>query len=149
MLDRYVSDLVAGDVFRPVTYVMSPFVIREYCHGVEESWEGFHAPWSGSGGVQVAAPTLAHIEKQRLLKLNCPGGPGPHARIHFEYHAVHHNAIPAGTELVTSGEVVDRYEKKGREYLCLSIEVKTVATDELMTSYQDRAILSYQPVPRS
>lgn len=145
MLDRYVSDLVTGDEFRPVKYVMTPFIVREYCHGVEEDWEGFHAPEAGSGGVQVAAPTLAHIEKQRLLKLNCPGGPGPHARIHFEYHAVHHNAIPVGSELVTSGQVVDRYEKNGREYLCLSIEVRTSSTGELMTHYRDRAVLNYKP----
>lgn len=144
MLNRYVSDLQVGDVFEPVTYVMAPFVIREYCHGVEERWARFHGDHNGDGDVQVAAPTLAHIEKQRLLKKNCPGGPGPHARIHFEYHAKHFQAIPAGTTLITSGEVTDRSMKNGREYLSISIEVRSAESDDLFTQYRDRAVLSYQ-----
>jgi len=123
---------------------MSPFVIREYCHGVEETWEGFHSPSPESNGIQVAAPTLAHIEKIRLFKKNCPGGAGPSARIHFEYHARHYEAIPAGTVIETSGRVTDRKVKRGREYMHIEIEVRSQLTGQLLSSYRDIAILSYE-----
>lgn len=143
-LGKFVSDLSTGDVFESVVYEMTPFVVREYCHGVEETWEGFHAPSPESNDIQVAAPTLAHIEKIRLLKKNCPGGAGPTARIHFEYHAKHHEAIPAGTMIETSGKVTERIVKRGREYLHIEIEVRSQLTGQLFTSYRDTAILSFE-----
>jgi hypothetical protein len=144
VLHRYVSDLETDDVFEPVVYVLSPFVIREYCHGVDEMFEGFHAPSADTGGAQMAIPTLTHIEKIRLLKKNCPDGPGPHARIHFEYDATHHAAIPAGTEIVASGRVVSRYLKRGRAYLDIEIEVRSSSTGELFTTYRDTSVLTYE-----
>lgn len=143
-LQGYVSDLEAGDVFEPVEYEMTPFVIREYCHGVDEMWERFHAPDPQTGAVQLMTPPLTHIEKIRLLKKNCPKGPGPSARIHFRYHAKHHAPIPAGTTLVASGRVADRYFKRGREYLDLEIEVRAKDTGELLTSYRDSSVLDYR-----
>jgi hypothetical protein len=145
MLGKCFSDLETGDVFQPVEYVMTPFIIREYAHGVAEDWPGFHGPAPDTGGVQLMTPCLSHIEKQRLLKVNCPGGPGPTARIHFEYHAKHFTAIPAGTSLVTSGSVTDRYTKNGRDYVCLTIEVHDKETGQLYTLYRDRSVLNYKP----
>ena len=37
MLGGYISDLAKGDVFKPVDYVITPFMCREYAHGCEES----------------------------------------------------------------------------------------------------------------
>lgn len=143
-IGRYTSDLAEGDVFEPVRYVLSDFVIREYCHGNEETWEGFHGPTVETSGVQVAAPTLAHIEKIRLFKKNCPGGPGPTARIHYEYSAKHFAAIPANTKLVTTGRVARRYVKRGRTYIEIHIEVRSAETDELFTRYVDTALVGYE-----
>lgn len=140
-IGRYVSDLETGDVFEPVEYVMSPFIAREYAHSVEES-----APALIGDVVeeeQLAAPTLVHIDKIRLLKRNCPDGRGPHARIHYEYHATHHDVIPVGERLVASGHVAERYEKRGRGYLRIEIELRCVADGRLLTSYQDTAVLSF------
>jgi len=143
-LHGYVSDLEEGDVLEPVEYVMTPFVIREYCHGVDEDWERFHAPGS-DGEPQVASPTLAHIEKIRLFKHNCPKGPGPSARIHLRYHARHHAPIPAGAALITSGYVSGRTVKRGRERIDIDLEVRDRSTGELYTSYRDTAILDFRP----
>lgn len=145
MLGKCFSDLETGDVFEPIEYVLTPFIVREYAHGVAEDWPGFHGPTQETGGVQLMPPCLSHIEKQRLLRVNCPGGSGPDARIHFEYHAKHFAAIPVGTALVASGSVADRYTKNGRDYVRLSIEVRDKHTGKLYTQYQDRSVLNYKP----
>lgn len=141
-LTGYVSDLEVGDSLAPVEYEMSPFVVREYCHGVGEYDEDFHSG-DGEPGIQLAPPTLIHIDKIRLIKRNCPLGPGPNARIHFEYHATHHAAIPVGEKLVASGRVSRRYEKRGRTYLEMEIELKRAAEGQLLISYLDTAVLSF------
>jgi hypothetical protein len=138
---RYVSDLETGDVLEPVEYVMSPFIAREYAHSVEE-----RSPMlSGDlpAAEQLAAPTLVHIDKIRLLKRNCPAGRGPDARIHYEYHARHHGVVPVGERLVASGLVAERYEKRGRAYLRIEIELRSAMDGRLLTSYTDTAVLSF------
>jgi hypothetical protein len=140
-LDGYVSDLETGDRLRPVRYRMSPFVVREYCHGVGEFREEFHA--ATPGGEQVAPPTLVHIDKIRLIQRSCPLGPGPNARIHYQFKSKHHRPIPVGADLAASGVVGARYEKKGRVYLDIDIELRDAHSDELIIEYHDTAILSY------
>ena len=49
MLGGYISDLEAGDVFKPVEYVLTAFMASEYAHGVEESSEWFHSPGAPEG----------------------------------------------------------------------------------------------------
>lgn len=141
---RYTSDLEEGDVLEPVVYQLTPFIVREYCHGVEEDLELFHAAVNGRDGTQYMVPTLTHIEKIRLLNRNCPDGAGPSARIHFEYHARHHAPVVVGTRLRVSGHVSRRYPKRGRDYLEIEMEVRDDATDELYTSYRDTVVLSYR-----
>lgn len=141
---RYVSDLVVGDALEPVTYAMTPFIVREYCHGVDEHAEEFHRAIEPFDA-QLAPPTLTHIDKIRLLKENCPEGPGPNARIHYQFHSRHHRPIPVGATLTAQGTVARRYEKKGRTYLEMEIEVRETETGELVMSYHDTAILNYSP----
>jgi hypothetical protein len=143
-LGRFVSDLEVGDVLAPVTYRMTPFIVREYAHGVDEIAEEFHRATTELGQ-QLVPPTLVHIDKIRLIKANCPDGPGPHARIHYQFHSVHHQLIPVGEDLTCSGTVARRYEKKGRVYLDLEIELRHAASGALLISYRDTAILNYTP----
>ena len=145
MLGRYVSDLEVGDELGPVTYVMSPFIVREYCHGAGETDEVFHSGLGSPTGRQLAPPTLVHIDKIRLLKHSCPEGPGPNARIHYEYSARHHRLIPVGEELVATGHVSRRYEKRGRTYLEIAVELRASNDGRLLVEYTDTAILSYEP----
>ena len=108
-IGRFVTDLDRGDVMGPVDYTMSRFVVREYCHAVEMH----QACFQGIDG-QIAPPTLVHLDKLRLYKHACPAGTGPTARVHIEYDATIHAAVPVGVPLRVKGTVTERYVKRGR-----------------------------------
>jgi hypothetical protein len=148
MLGGLISDLERGDVFEPVRYTVTELAVGQYAHGVEEPCEWFYSeasPWER----QVRPPTMVHSDKMRLLEVNCPkearvsGMTADDARIHYEYDAKHHSVAFVGEELVISGRIADRYERRGREYLRYEIEVRT-ADGRLVTEYLDRTLLRYQ-----
>lgn len=156
MLGGYISDLEAGDIFKPVEYVLTAFMCSEYAHGNETNHEWFHSE-RGTGGRQVRLPTMIHVDKMRILEANClkeqrvsaggristePGGPD--ARIHYEYHARHHSPAYVGERLVVSGKITDRYVKRGRTYIDYYLEVRT-ADGRLVTTYTDKTLLKYRP----
>lgn len=143
MLGRWVSDLAVGDVVPAVEYEMTPFAIREYCHGVEETWERFHQ--AADGLPQLAPPTMVHLDKLRVLAAACPEGAGPAARLQLEYDAEHLSEVRAGSRLRVSGEVLERTERNGRERLVLVFELTDAETGELRTRYRDTSLLSYRP----
>jgi hypothetical protein len=147
MLGGLISDLEAGDEFEPVRYMLTPLAAGQYAHGVEEHCEWFYSeasPW----GRQIRMPTMIHSDKMRILEVNCPrearvsGMSAEDARIHYEYHARHHSPAFVGEELVVSGRIADRYERRGREYLLYELEVRT-ADGRLVTEYSDRTVLKY------
>lgn len=140
-IGRYVSDLEAGDALEPVRYTMTPFVVREYCHGVDEPAEEFH---SDLHGAQLVPPPLTHIDKIRLYKHNCPEGAGPDARIHFRFHTRHHRPIPVGVELEVSGAVVSKEQRRGRTHMKMALRVSVAETGELVTEAWDTAVLSFR-----
>jgi hypothetical protein len=105
---RYTSDLDKGDVLGPVDYVMSKFVVREYCHSVE-----MHQPCFQGRDIPFAPPTLVHLNKLRLYRHACPAGTGPSARIHIEYDATIHAGVPVGVPLRVKGTVVERLVEVG------------------------------------
>jgi hypothetical protein len=137
-----VSDLEAGDVLPDVVYELSPFAIREYCHGVEETWERFHHPVGGSP--QIAPPTMVHLDKLRVLAAGCPQGAGPAARMQLEYDAEQFAEVEAGARLRASGRVAERTERNGRERLLLVFELRDADTDRLLTRYRDVSLLNYR-----
>ena len=139
MLGRWVSDLEVGDVLGPVEHQVTPMLIREYAHAVENFSERHH----GAQGT-VAPPTILHAHKALLLNQACPEGAGPEARLHLEYDATHHHTIPASRALSIAGEVVERYEHKGRERLVLTFEVRDKVTGEVYTTYRDTSLLGYR-----
>ena len=149
MLGGYISDLEAGDVFEPVEYELTAFMASEYAHGVEENCEWYHSPRTPSGK-QIRPPTMIHVDKMRILEKNCTkeqrvsGVKGPHARIHYEYHAKHHSPAYVGERLVVSGSIVDRFVKRGRSYLDYYLEVHT-SDGRLVTTYRDKTLLQYEP----
>lgn len=137
---RYVSDLDQGDVLGPVEYTLSPFVVREYCHAVELDQEFFQ----GKEG-QIAPPTLIHLEKLRLYRHACPAGTGPDARLHVEFDATFHEAVPVGVKLRVTGTVSERYVKRGRDYVHTDIELRAAADNRLLATYRDTVILAFRP----
>lgn len=150
MLGGYISDLEAGDVFRPIEYVLTPFIASEYAHGVEEDGEFFHSAGTALGR-QVRPPTAIHTDKMRILEQNCPkerrihGAKGPHARIHFEYHGRQHSPAFVGERLIVSGRITARYIKRGRPFLEYELEVRT-SDGRLVETYHDITVLQYETV---
>lgn len=149
MLGGYISDLEAGDVFAPVEYVLTPYMASQYAHGVEENCEWFHSSQSPVAR-QIRSPTMIHVDKMRLLEKNClkeqrvSGAKGPHARVHYEYHARHHSPAFVGERLIVSGRITDRYVKRGRTYIDYALEVRT-SDGRLVTTYTDKTLLKYAP----
>jgi hypothetical protein len=139
VLGRWVSDLEVGDLLGPVEQVITPFLLREYAHAVEDRSERYH------GDVDtVVPPTIVHAHKTRLLDHVCPEGPGPAARLHLIYDATYHRPTPASRPLSITGEVSDRYEHKGRQHLVIDFLVKDRRTGEVYTSYRDTSLLSFR-----
>ncbi|HMH57618.1 MAG TPA: hypothetical protein VK537_00415, partial [Galbitalea sp.] len=101
-------------------------------------------------GRQVRPPTMIHADKMRILEANCnderrvAGVHTDDARIHYEYSAKQHSLAYVGEELVVSGRIVERYTKRGRDYLYYELKVET-AEGRLVTTYNDRTLLSYRP----
>jgi len=136
----YVSDLAVGDRIGPVEYTMSAFVVREYSHANElhhDFLQGIVDP--------LAPPTLIHLDKLRLYRHGCPKGTGPSARIHYEYDATVHGEVRVGDRLCVSGEVTERYERRGRQYVVMEMELRRASDDALLIAYRDTSILSYMP----
>lgn len=135
---RYVSDLQAGDRLGPITYQVSPFTVREYCHSVEldhEIFLGIDTP--------LAPPTLVHLDKLKLYEAACPAGTGPDARVHIEFDATYHAPVPVGTEVEVSGVATERFQKRGRTYVVTDITMTEAATRKTLVEYRDTVILSY------
>ena len=123
----------------PIDYVMSSFVVREYCHAVE-----MHQPCFQGKETPFAPPTLVHLDKLRLYRHFCPAGTGPSARLHIEYDATIHAAVPVGVPLRLKGTVTERYVKRGREYVVVHIDLRRAADDVLLIEYRDTVILAYR-----
>lgn len=136
----YVSDLDVGDRIGPLDYTMSPFMVREYCHANE-----LHHVFVQGVEDLIAPPTLVHLDKLRLYRHACPGGPGPSARIHYEFDATIHGPVRAGERLSVRGEVTQRYRRRGRDYVVMEIELRRAADDTLLIAYRDTTILAFTP----
>jgi hypothetical protein len=149
MLGGYISDLEAGDEFKPVEYVLTAFMGSEYAHGVEEDCEWYHSA-QAPGGRQIRPPTMIHVDKMRILEENClkekrvAGDAAPDARVHYEYHARQHSPAYVGERLVVSGKITDKYVKRGRTYIDYYLEVHTSDGRPIVT-YTDKTLLKYQP----
>lgn len=153
MLGGTLDDLEKGDELKPVEYELTGFICSEYAHSVEENCEWFHSHLA-PGGRQMRPPTAIHMEKMRILEENCTkerrlsGERAPDARVHYEYHAVHHSAAYVGERLVVSGRIVDKYVKRGRTYLWYYLETRT-KDGRLVTTYNDRTLLRYASAEES
>jgi hypothetical protein len=63
--------------------------------------------------------------------------------VHYEYDATIHAAVPTGVPLRVKGTVTERYEKKGRQYVVMQIDLATREGTPLIT-YRDTVILAYK-----
>ena len=148
MLGGYIHDLDKGDVFKPVSYVLTAFMVSEYAHSLEQNHEFFHSAL-GPGGRQVRPPTMIHADKMRILEENCTkerriaGQAAPDWRVHYEYHAKHHGIAYVGDTITVSGRIVDKFIRNGRPFLHYYLEART-GDGRLITTYNDRTCLRYK-----
>lgn len=149
MLGKTIADLEAGDVFKPIRYALTSFMCAEYAHAMEDTTEWYYsarAPFDR----QLRPPGMIHADKMRLLEENCDeerrmaGIRTDDARIHYEYDAQHHSPAFVGEDLIVTGQILDKYEKRGGEYLYYELRVET-SDGRLITTYNDRTLLSYKP----
>ena len=148
MLDGYISDLEPGDELRSVTFTVTPHMAAAYARGMEEHFESFQGP-APDGTGQMRSPAAIHTDKMRLLEENCSkeqrlhGEQAKDARMHYEYEAQQHSPAFVGDELTVTGRITDKYERRGRTFLCYALEVNT-ADGRLVTSYKDKTLLRYK-----
>lgn len=140
MLDGELLDLEKGDVFRPISYELTPYICSVYAHGVEENSEFFHSA-ANVYGRQVRPPTAVHMEKMRLLEENTKRGKT--ARVHYEYHCKNFDVAFVGETIHVTGKIIDRYEKRGRPYVQYELEVRA-GDGRLIAHYFDRTLLKYK-----
>jgi hypothetical protein len=140
MLGHRVADLEVGETLGPLDHLLTPFLVREYAHAVEDPSARFHGD---DEGAQVAPPTIVHTDKVRMLDTLCPDRSGP-ARLHLVYDATHHRPVPASRLLSVTGEVTDRYERRGRDHLVITFEVRDKVTGALYTTYRDTSLMGFR-----
>jgi hypothetical protein len=138
---RYTSDLDVGDVFDPMTYEVTPFAIREYCHSVKLHQECFQ---SAETGPQAWPVPMVHMDKLRFYHRDCPEGSGPDARIHYEFDASWTDQIKVGDRVTTEGRVARRVTRRNREYMEIEVEIRSAADGQVKLRYKDTTVLSYR-----
>jgi hypothetical protein len=152
VIGGYVADLEVGDVLPPMDFAVTPFYVREYLHGCD--FDSGHWSAIGDGRKPLAPPTLAHIAKLRLFGASCPKTPANGvsraksgedlARLHYEYFSESLAPIGAEDNLIASGEVLERYEKRGREYLAVQVILRRRTDGAIVVRYTDTAVLGYR-----
>jgi hypothetical protein len=138
---RYTSDLDVGDVFEPMSYEVTPFCIREYCHSLELHQEVFHG---GTNGVQAWPAPMVHMDKLRFYHRDCPEGSGPDARIHYEFDATWTDQIKVGDRVIPEGRVARRVTRREREYIEIEVEIRSASDGQVKLRYKDTTVLSYR-----
>lgn len=133
-----VTDLDKGDRLGPIEYTLSRFVVREYSHAVE-----MHQPCFHDDEPMLMPPTLIHLDKLRLYSAACPKGTGATARIHYEYDCEVFEPVHPGDVVIVSGEVTDRFNKKGRDYVVMEMKLHRKSDGALLIRYIDHVILAF------
>ena len=67
------------------------------------------------------------------------------SRLHLVYDATHHRPVPASRLLSVTGEVSERFERKGRDHMVITFEVRDKITGVLYTTYRDTTLMGFRP----
>src|SRR3954447_20591269 len=98
------AELAAGTVLSPLRLTISATANERYWRAA-----GVDHPALAAGALY--SPIAAN------LTVLCFGQVCPDAMIQTRQHLRCHQRVSAGTDLVTTGEVMRRYEKRGRTYI--------------------------------
>ncbi len=114
-------DLQIGDTLPTMRYPVTPDWVETYLLGTQDETPWYHD--SSPFGGPVAPPTITNADFDRFLRANnyIMSGVIP-TKTSQEYYA----SVPVGTTLVTTCTIVDKSERKGRDYITFEF----VTTDE-------------------
>ena len=119
---RRYSDVAIGDLFppSPSAFAVTDAVVDAFCSATGER-SGWSAP-AGPSGRRAAPPTLAAAYIMEVMRAR--GGPpgGVHAKQKFTFL----RAPEVGDVLFSQGQVVEKFEKKGRNYVVATTETRDV-----------------------
>ena len=111
---RSFSDMAAGTVLGPLTVTISPAANERYWRAA-----GIDHPVLAAGALYP--PIAAN------LTVLCFAQVCPEAMIQTRQHLRCHRRVEAGAELVTTGRIARRYDKRGRTYV--DVETTVATTD--------------------
>ncbi len=109
-----------GEKLGPIEYTLTPKEIEDYAHMVEDynPWFLHNSPFGGP----IAHPTVGAIDYAKLISTRYSLYGVVHTKAAHEFLS----PLRPGKSYKVSGKIVDRYSKKGHEYLVL----ESVTTDE-------------------
>src|SRR5207247_9204518 len=103
--------LTVGEEFVSDAYLVTPEDVDTYAFAVDDHHPWFFGP-SPFGG-PVAHPTLVANQALRLRHSRYVVHAGLHAKMQFEFL----EPIRAGMRVRSRGRVVDKYERRGKQYM--------------------------------
>jgi len=114
-------------------YLLTPEMARDYAEGIEDCnpWYLEQSPF----GEPVANPVLIVAQHARLLKTIYTTAGNVHTRHETQFL----NPARLGKKIKVSGTLVDKYVKRGREYLVL--ECRSVDEDGVEICRDRRTII--------
>jgi hypothetical protein len=113
----------------PPGTVLGPLEVTVSAEANERFWRaaGITHPVAGAGHLYppIAAQFAIMLTRAAVA---------PREILHAAQSVQCHRAVPAGTSLVTTGTVRDRYEKRGRQYVVVASETVGAGDGELVWS---------------
>jgi acyl dehydratase len=127
------EDLAVGEEYSD-EYVLTPDLAREYAEGIEDlnPWYLEDSPFGGL----IANPILIVAQHVRLLKTKYVTAGNVHTRHETQFL----NPARVGKKIHVYGTLVDKYIKRGREYLVL--ECRSVDEDGIEICRDRRTVMT-------
>jgi acyl dehydratase len=116
-------------------YVLTPELARDYAEGIEDlnAWYLEQSPF----GAPVANPILIVAQHARLFKTKYSTAGNVHTRHETQFL----NPARIGKTITVYGKLVDKYIKRGREYLVM--ECRSVDEDGIEICRDRRTIITH------
>ena len=128
------EDLPIGEEFAD-EYVLTPDLARDYAEGIADAnpWYIEHSPFGGP----VANPILIVAQHARLFKTKYITAGNVHTRHETQFL----NPARIGKVIKVYGKLVEKYLKRGREYLVM--ECRSVDEDGIEICRDRRTIITH------
>jgi acyl dehydratase len=127
------EDLPIGEEYAD-EYVLTAELARDYAEGIDDPnpWYLEHSPFGGP----VASPMLIVAQHARLFKTKYLTAGNVHTRHETQFL----NPARLGKVIKVSGTLVEKYRKRGREYLVM--ECRSVDEDGIEICRDRRTIIT-------